>query len=81
MKVLFLEVTLDQQDQKVIEDLQTIKTQLEVQSGCIDARLLQNTQDPNVILLESTWTLELPEVIEGFPIEGLKCRRWSFDAI
>jgi quinol monooxygenase YgiN len=81
MKVLFLEVTLERQDQQVIEHLQTIKTQLEAQSGCQQARLLQNTQDPNVILLESTWTLEMPEVIQGFPLLGLKCRRWSFGLI
>ncbi len=78
MNVLFLEVTLERQDQKVIEHLQAIKIQLEAQASCLEARLLQNTQDPNVILLESTWTLEMPEVIEGFPLPGLKCRRWSF---
>jgi quinol monooxygenase YgiN len=78
MNVLFLEVTLERQDQNVIERLQTIKTQLEAQPGCQQARLLENTQDPRVLLIESTWTLEMPEVIEGFPIEGLKCRRWSF---
>jgi quinol monooxygenase YgiN len=81
MMVLFLEVTLERQDQQVIDHLQTIKTRLEQQSGCQDARLLENTQDPNVILLESTWTLEMPESIEGFPIEGLKCRRWSFRSL
>jgi quinol monooxygenase YgiN len=78
MKVLFLEVTLERQDQTVLEHLQAIKTQLEIQPGCQEIRLLKNTQDPNVMLLESTWTLEIPEVIEGFPITNLKCRRWSF---
>jgi heme-degrading monooxygenase HmoA len=78
MMVLFLEVTLEWQDQKVVERLQAIKTQLETQPGFQNARLLENTEDPNVMLLESTWTLEMPEVIEGFPFEGLKCRRWSF---
>ncbi len=95
MKVLFLEVTLEQQNQngleervntrftptKILEQLRTLQIQLEAQSGCQQARLLQNTQDPNVLLLESTWRLEMPEVIEGFPIEGLKCRRWAFDSI
>jgi hypothetical protein len=78
MMVLFLEVTLEQPDQKVIEHLRAIKTQLKGQSGCVDARLLENTQDPLVMLIESTWNLEMPEVIEGFPLENLKCRRWSF---
>jgi heme-degrading monooxygenase HmoA len=78
MKVLFLEVTLERQDQNVLEHLQRIKTQLEAQPGFQDARLLENTQDPNVMLLESTWMLEMPDVIEGFPITNLKCRRWSF---
>ncbi len=81
MNVLFLEVTLERQDQNVIEILQAVKTQLEAQSGCQQARLLQNTQDPNVLLLESTWALEMPEVIDGFPLEGLKCRRWAFESI
>jgi quinol monooxygenase YgiN len=78
MMVLFLEVTLEQPDQKVIEHLRGIKTQLEKQPGCQQARLLENTQDPLVMLIESTWKLEMPELIEGFPLEGLKCRRWSF---
>jgi hypothetical protein len=78
MKVLFLEVTLEQPDQTIIEHLQAIKTQLEGQPGCQNARLLENTQDPRVMLIESTWNLELPEGIDGFPLEGLKCRRWSF---
>ncbi len=81
MKVLFLEVTLERQDQTTIQHLQTIKTQLEAQPGCQQARLLQNTQDPNVVLLESTWRLEMPEVIEDFPLSNLKCRRWSFESI
>jgi heme-degrading monooxygenase HmoA len=81
MKVLFLEVTLERQDQAVIKKLETIKTALEIQPGFQDARLLENTQDPRVILLESTWKLEMPEVVEGFPIEGLKCRQWSFRLI
>jgi quinol monooxygenase YgiN len=78
MNVLFLEVTLERQDQNIIEHLQAIKTQLEAQPGCQQARLLENTQDPRVLLLESTWRLEMPEVIDGFPIIGLKCKRWSF---
>jgi hypothetical protein len=78
MMVLFLEVTLERQDQNVLGHLQAIKTQLEGQSGCQNARLLENTQDSRVMLIESTWVLEIPEVIEGFPLENLKCRRWSF---
>jgi quinol monooxygenase YgiN len=78
MIVLFLEVTLERQDQNVLEHLQTIKTQLEGQPGCVEARLLENTQDPRVLLIESTWTLEMPEEIDGFPLEDLKCHRWSF---
>ena len=81
MNVLFLEVTIETQDQTVLTSLQAIKTQLETQPGFQDARLLENTQDPRVILLESTWKISMPEVIEGFPIEGLKCRRWSFRLI
>ncbi len=78
MKVLFLEVTFERQDQTIIEHLQAIKKQLEGQPGCQQGRLLKNTQDPNVMLIESTWTLEMPDVIEGFPLPDLKCRRWSF---
>ena len=81
MNVLFLEVTLEQQDQAVIEKLEAVKTELEKQPGFHEARLLENTQDSRVILLESTWKISMPEVIEGFPIEGLKCRRWSFRLI
>jgi hypothetical protein len=81
MKVLFLEVTLERQDQNVLEHLQAIKNQLEIQPGCQDARLLENTQDSRVILIESTWNLEMPEVIEGFPLENLKCRKWSFHVL
>ena len=81
MNVLFLEVTLEQKDQAVIEHLHTIKRELEMQPGFLNARLLENTQDARVILLESTWKLSMPEMIEGFPIEGLKCRRWSFRLI
>ncbi len=92
MKVLFLEVTLEQQDQtvagervntrftptEILKQLKTLQAKLELQPGYQNARLLENTQDPNVMLLESTWTLKPPEMIVGFPIEGLKCRRWSF---
>jgi hypothetical protein len=78
MTVLFLEVTLEQPDQNVLKHLRQIKTQLEMQTACQNVRLLENTQDPNVILLESTWRFEPPEAIEGFPLENLKCRRWSF---
>ena len=81
MNVLFLEVTLEQQDQAVIEKLEAVKTELEKQPGFHEARLLENTQDLRVILLESTWKISIPEFIEGFPIEGLKCRRWSFRLI
>ncbi len=78
MIVLFLEVTLEQPDQTIIEHLHQIKRQLEGQPGCQAARLLENTHDSRVMLIESTWNLELPEIIDGFPIKGLKCRRWSF---
>ena len=81
MNVLFLEVTTETQDQAVIERLRRIKTALEKHPGFLDARLLENTQDLRVILLESTWKISIPEFIEGFPIEGLKCRRWSFRLI
>ncbi len=95
MNVLFLEVTLERQDQNVagervnirftpteiLNQLKTLQAKLEKQPGFLEARLLQNTENPLVILLESTWKLEIPGVLEGFPFEDLKCRRWSFKMI
>ncbi len=77
MIVLFLEVTLDSQTKP---SLNICKRSKHNSRGNQAVRMRDRSrhQDPRVMLIESTWNLELPEIIDGFPIKGLKCRRWSF---
>lgn len=80
--VLYLEYTIEDPDlEGVRAALDGMAARLEVIEGFVQARALQNTDDPRVFLLESTWNRAAPP-LDGLKLEpppgGVKTRAWTF---
>jgi hypothetical protein len=82
-RVLFLEITVEPtQEMLALVAMRDLKARLEERIEVRGAQLLRSTQDSRVILLESKWSHEPPEIIEGWPTPlEAKHRAWSFVVI
>jgi hypothetical protein len=82
-RVLFLEITVEPSlEMLALVALRELKGQLETRIDVRGAQLLRSTQDSRVILLESKWSREPPEQIEGWPTPlEVKHRAWTFTVI
>jgi len=82
-RVLYVEATADREaDSLAMSALRDLAHSLEPRPGWVGARLLRNTADPRVLLLELNW--DGPEAsLEGLlPIlPGVKIRSWAFESL
>ena len=77
--VLYLEWTLEQTADVIEAALHRAARSLETSDGFLGARVLRNTQDRRVHLLETTWEGDPPALDpEALGLEALKARSWAF---
>ena len=66
----------------VMESFQTLRRVFAELNPVLNTRLLQNTEDPRVILLEVTSTVDILEQVRGaLNVPGVKTRAWAFEVM
>jgi hypothetical protein len=74
--------TLKSTQASVMDSFQTLRRVFAELNPVLDTRLLQNTEDPRVILLEVTSTVDILEQVRGaLHVPGVKTRAWAFQVM
>ena len=84
MFVLFLEVTLPETaNSPTMEALHHLERLFDSVAGVTSTRLLQNTEDPRVLLLEVSSHGELLQTVRqaDLNLENVKTRVWGFSVL
>jgi hypothetical protein len=74
--------TLKPTQASVMDSFQTLRRVFAELNPVLDTRLLRNTEDPRVILLEVTSTVDiLEQVRSALNVPGVKTRAWAFEVM
>ena len=66
----------------LMDSFQTLRRVFAELQPVLDTRLLHNTEDPKVVLLEITATLDILEQVRGaLHVPGVKTRAWAFSIL
>jgi hypothetical protein len=81
--VVYLEFTLPAEaNLETMDSFQTLRRVFSDVGAVLGTRLLRNTEDPKVVMLEVTSNADiLPQVRSALNIPGVKTRAWSFEVL